>query len=245
MLHCTVFSCNNISSDSITLHSFPRDESMRKVWINKCMRADVFNVDKARICSAHFLPSDYDRDFQGELMDQKPRKRRFLRKNAVPSVRLPRTGSSSAQPAKDTSTVRKLTRKRLIHDLIPEKSKKHKALASSAEPADQELDQQSAEYMDLETTTCRHSQGTDASTQTELAISPSKHCTHLQEVFQLRTKLYRQRREIICLKENLRSLSTRQRIKQHDIRKHCNTLLQGMFSPGQIHCIVKRKAATR
>lgn len=65
---CAVATCNNnwhtrVVPDSdrvIYFHRFPQNEEFRKIWVNRCKRADTnLNTKNARICSIHFTPDDY------------------------------------------------------------------------------------------------------------------------------------------------------------------------------------------
>ncbi len=79
---CAVAICRyrrNSSKDSKTLlHRFPRNPSLRKQWILKCFRKDQFNPKNARICSQHFLPTDYF------LVGNSTK----LKSNAIPSINI-------------------------------------------------------------------------------------------------------------------------------------------------------------
>ena len=91
---------------ALVYHRFPRDKNLRKVWITKCRRADVFNVNNATICSDHFLPDDYTRDLRNELLQLPTRKR--LKNSAVPSI----FPSRQSNLAKITESSRELRAKK-------------------------------------------------------------------------------------------------------------------------------------
>lgn len=82
---CNVASCKNTSEKAkkcgleIIFHSFPTDPHIRKEWIRKCYRKDKFTP--RRICSTHFLPSDYEDELEARLMGYRPKK---LLKNGKP-----------------------------------------------------------------------------------------------------------------------------------------------------------------
>jgi hypothetical protein len=44
---------------------------MRNEWINRCKREDKLNPETSRICSKHFVETDYERDLQNELLGKK------------------------------------------------------------------------------------------------------------------------------------------------------------------------------
>ena len=75
----------------LSYHRFPLDQKLKAEWLQRCGRADKINVKCARVCSSHFLPSDFDSGFAlfKEMMGSKSQ--RTLIKGAVPSVNLPRS----------------------------------------------------------------------------------------------------------------------------------------------------------
>ena len=79
---CAVANCNHSKrgrlDGSLLFHRFPHEQHRRREWVQRCCRLDKFNPDSCRICSAHFLPSDYDSDSG----------RRILKRDAIPSVSL-------------------------------------------------------------------------------------------------------------------------------------------------------------
>ena len=84
---CAVAVCPNPKTrDGFMYHTFPKVEAIREVWISKCKRLDEFNPSTSRVCSNHFLPSDYKRDLPNELLGLPPRK--VLKPDAIPSQNL-------------------------------------------------------------------------------------------------------------------------------------------------------------
>ena len=83
---CAVAICPSPKSSSIVYHRFPKNKDLIKKWIVACKREDKINPKTASICSEHFLPGDYDRDLQNELLGLPIRK--LLKKEAVPTVNL-------------------------------------------------------------------------------------------------------------------------------------------------------------
>ncbi len=86
MPSCAIATCKNVknsvlSCPGIIFHRFPKESQTRKQWISRCFRKDRFNPDTARICSEHFLPSDYQND--------RPSKITQLNKSAIPTENLP------------------------------------------------------------------------------------------------------------------------------------------------------------
>jgi len=85
---CAVAECDQggrMKAPDTMLHRFPTSDSERcKIWVSKCKRDDV-NLTNARICSKHFLDTDYEQDMQrADVLGVAPPKR--LKSTAVPSV---------------------------------------------------------------------------------------------------------------------------------------------------------------
>lgn len=97
MVRCAVLGCNSDNNyrysdgkgGTISFFRFPREnKKFRDIWIAKCGRKRKFNVNTSRVCSMHFRKQDYERNLRAELLDIK-NPRRFLKKDAVPSLKLP------------------------------------------------------------------------------------------------------------------------------------------------------------
>lgn len=65
----------------IVFHTFLEDPHIRKEWIMKCHRKNKFTP--TRICSAHFLPSDYEDVLQVRFMGYEPKKRCHRKNHTV------------------------------------------------------------------------------------------------------------------------------------------------------------------
>lgn len=92
-MSCCVYSCRNSWSNTrdrdvpVVFHKFPRNREKAMLWAAKCRRKHEINCKYARMCSEHFLPSDYADDMEHRLLGL-PR-RKILKKYAVPSQNLP------------------------------------------------------------------------------------------------------------------------------------------------------------
>lgn len=128
MVICAVIGCNNnnnrkrknniyLNETTITFHTFPKDNDVRKIWMNKCRRKDEFNSNTARICSVHFRPDHYERDLKSELLNYEPRIKR-LKKDAFPTEHLPKSDSGNQTTAKRTSRNEKRDRKKFVRELL-------------------------------------------------------------------------------------------------------------------------------
>lgn len=74
---CAVATCRSNThwkNDGIIFHKFLIEKTIIQEWAVKCKRADHFNLEKAFVCSKHFLPDDYERDLQNELLNLPLRK---------------------------------------------------------------------------------------------------------------------------------------------------------------------------
>lgn len=63
-------------------HNFPNDPILRDIWLQKCRVNKDFNHASAKVCTDHFLPNDYERNFKEETLN--PLFKRKLKKGAVP-----------------------------------------------------------------------------------------------------------------------------------------------------------------
>ncbi len=96
---------------------FPKDEEIRKIWIQRCRRLDKFNPSSSYICSIHFDESDFQRDMKSELMGCPKRKR--LKEHTVPHLKLPSSTSKflkkEAQETNRTQRMREKELKKVIN----------------------------------------------------------------------------------------------------------------------------------
>ena len=78
---CTVFGCKNRWSKekpNVKFHSYPKDPERRRRWIHAVRRVNFDPSDKVKICSEHFLRSDYKQ--REDLLIT------LLKDDAIPSV---------------------------------------------------------------------------------------------------------------------------------------------------------------
>ena len=60
---CIVGGCSNTSKDGVSLHRFPKDAALRKVWTAKVKLTRAMWTgpsDSSVICSAHFPEDAYE-----------------------------------------------------------------------------------------------------------------------------------------------------------------------------------------
>lgn len=93
-MRCAVVGCKtdyqskNFAKE-LMFFRFPNDNTLRKLWLNACKRADKVNVENARICSKHFDKNSYERNLKFELLGYSARNRRLLKRDALPTLNLP------------------------------------------------------------------------------------------------------------------------------------------------------------
>lgn len=82
---------NNVIPEGVSLHNFPKDESLLKRWIAAIRRQDYTPGKTAKVCSLHFHESDFVQIYTDTNVTRKrtygeQRRRRKLKDDAVPSV---------------------------------------------------------------------------------------------------------------------------------------------------------------
>uniref|UniRef100_A0A671VEZ7 THAP domain-containing protein 1 n=1 Tax=Sparus aurata TaxID=8175 RepID=A0A671VEZ7_SPAAU len=60
-LHCSVPQCSNSSkfNSQLSFHHFPADPGVKSVWVAQIRRDKFSPTNGTRVCSLHFLPSDF------------------------------------------------------------------------------------------------------------------------------------------------------------------------------------------
>lgn len=91
--YCLVPDCRSQAGQhDIRFHMANGDEQARQ-WLAACKRGGHVNVKNSGVCSLHFGPDDYDRDFKFELLnpsqDPQSNKNRKLKITAIPSRNIP------------------------------------------------------------------------------------------------------------------------------------------------------------
>ena len=80
------------TDENVTYHRFPTDESARKVWIFRIPIKGFAWKESKRLCSKHFLPSDYkevsddSNKRRTKTAKTTPLKRKCLNPGAIPSI---------------------------------------------------------------------------------------------------------------------------------------------------------------
>lgn len=121
MVYCAVMGCtsnNNKRSKNILdlrFFRFPRDKQVCEQWILKCYQKFKFNVKTSRLCSRHFVESDY---CLKEKLLKLPQNKWKLKSDAIPSLHLIKSPSvqTSLQQKRTLRMTKRLNRE-LIKDL--------------------------------------------------------------------------------------------------------------------------------
>ena len=92
--NCAVYGCftnvNKLIDKHISVHTFPKNEDVKRKWIHLCKRADPINAKSARVCSLHFEPDAYERNLKYELLGiPLPKSMKRLKEGALPTLHLP------------------------------------------------------------------------------------------------------------------------------------------------------------
>lgn len=107
-MRCAVSSCKNSvvktkkENPDVMYHSFPRDPTVRNIWIERAQKEGKLNPRTRRICSVHFTKNDYVRSFQKQLMGYNQKKK--LKPDAIPSVSLDQKCSTNSQELLETNS---------------------------------------------------------------------------------------------------------------------------------------------
>lgn len=100
MVYCAVVGClsnNNKKSKTVSSYrffTFPKNKQICSSWIHNCYQQHKFNVQTARICSKHFLESDY---CMKEKLLKLPLNKWKLKPDAIPSLHLGKSSAANTQ----------------------------------------------------------------------------------------------------------------------------------------------------
>ena len=90
---CYVAGCDSIygKKANVLLHVFPKDEELRRKWINLCARKGTITPATPKICSRHFDQAMYERNLKYELLALPvPNQQKRLKPGALPTLYLPK-----------------------------------------------------------------------------------------------------------------------------------------------------------
>lgn len=89
-MRCIIAGCSNTYKDGVSFHRFPKDESIKKIWIKKVRltRAKWTGPSpSSSLCSEHFTDSDYE-DSGSHYSQFGMKKKKMLKSTAIPNVSL-------------------------------------------------------------------------------------------------------------------------------------------------------------
>lgn len=205
MVNCAVVDCNNTNDKNrknyknISFFCFPKEKDILNEWVFKCFRQNKFNVKTARICADHFCRNDYE--LKGELL-MLPRNKWSLKKDAVPSLKLPKSKRRFTETCTETETERdiRLKKRRIVKSM---KDYSNEASCSTMTSIKVEFD----ELNDFgENNPNRHQLKQTISTQTEGPFDELIPAEHLRAVEKERNELKliveKQQKELQALKQS-------------------------------------------
>ena len=70
MVHCVAVDCVNNTrggNKNISFYRLPRDNSLKKIWIQKIKRENLPNQENIRLCHLHFEDSCFERDLKVDI----------------------------------------------------------------------------------------------------------------------------------------------------------------------------------
>ena len=124
MVYCAVLGCSNnnnkrlkqnqIEVQKIRYFRFPRNKIRLNQWIHAIKRKDIFNINNAKVCSAHFCEEDYEICYRQQFLIGERTKGPPLKNYAVPHLNLP--GSKSKDNVETSRTMRH--KLKLHHEII-------------------------------------------------------------------------------------------------------------------------------
>ncbi|CAH1981430.1 unnamed protein product [Acanthoscelides obtectus] len=120
---CAVANCKNYNrvtkGSDIRYFRFPKNEEFVKRWVGACRREDEINLRNACICSEHFDASCFEIPLRQKLLKYTPKNSRYLKPDAVPTLRLPGCHDSCSQNQGDRSArLKKRTQHKNVEDML-------------------------------------------------------------------------------------------------------------------------------
>ena len=95
---CVAAGCTSTYRDNVSLHEFPREETIRRQWVNfvKAKRKDFIQPTQYSIlCEKHFPPGSYPLEYEVKKSMNIPVKRKHLLPHAVPTDPYSRTSRTT------------------------------------------------------------------------------------------------------------------------------------------------------
>ncbi|XP_077569235.1 uncharacterized protein LOC144194207 isoform X5 [Stigmatopora nigra] len=104
-MRCIVAGCGKTNKQGVSLHTFPKDKNMKRIWTAKVKlnRAHWEGPsDTSVICSAHFEASDFE-DSEALWAEFGLKKKKRLKANAIPNIESNRRGLEIRVPESEMS----------------------------------------------------------------------------------------------------------------------------------------------
>lgn len=120
---CIVAGCSKTPKDDVSLHNFPKDENLRKIWIAKVKltRAEWQGPSEwSTICSDHFAVDDFENPGLYSEFGMKKRRSK-LKDSAIPTIRFG-VKSSKKQDLPTRPAAVKRERKRVLDEALSQAS---------------------------------------------------------------------------------------------------------------------------
>ncbi|KAF2903773.1 hypothetical protein ILUMI_02400 [Ignelater luminosus] len=207
-------------------HRFPKNKSVRDIWLQKCGRGGKWNWESCFICSVHFRNDDYVRDLQAELLGIARRK--LLNENAVPSLFLP---NEHVKEEDKSDGEEERLRKKYVQEIL---SNTHTTAASKDN-----------EVIVTETKT-----GNQATTYLELIRLQSNNMEKMREKLELENKNLRQELEnknslLMQYEKGIAKLKKEQEKEiKRSVEAEVKRILAQCFTESQINILLNNKKSS-
>ena len=111
---CIVAGCSNTYKEGVSLHSFPKDANLRRIWTAKVKLTRAHwnsPSDSSVVCSDHFDASDFEEGLWAQFGLKKQKR---LKPDAIPNIRAPSKDEADAKrKAEPRSAVEKRKKMRV------------------------------------------------------------------------------------------------------------------------------------
>lgn len=240
--HCSVAGCTVVNGktdgEHVSFHRFPRKQSLRKIWIKRCSRADVINVKNAKICSRHFEAGCFIRDLRNELLGLPIR--RMLREDAVPTIHLPNAKSQvlSQKSAERQLRAQKRRDKALINELLHNEENVNVLTTEPCDTSESNVHKGNPPVHEEDSgcICCKELKQKYDELQTE--------CRRLQQKIKLMKTQHMSDKHNLNFRINYwKQLNKCQQISINKEDKKLVEIVRNIFSAGQIRCLIQGKTS--
>ncbi|KAF6211603.1 hypothetical protein GE061_012116 [Apolygus lucorum] len=242
MPYCAIYGCTNHNQNStVKFYTFPKDKALCQKWKHLCYREDHINVRTATICSVHFSSDSFDTPLKYKLLNYRPKNLRDLKKDAIPSLHLPRPQRKECKSSRENRMERKEQRGILKNILIESNLK---STFQNSEPSSTHSDEDNESRQDLSLTPI-NSRAEDGQ-MIVLMTSVNEEITSLKEENrQLKTAndiLVQTNQELKYENQSLRSeLENLKTYISTEVNNKIHESLSRIFTPGQITSLLSQQ----